>query len=69
MLLRLVEQKRLNSKSTYPYVLLRVDKADMAGTVEAMKEYLRSCCGVKKVLLAYIIRKMVIVKMYYNYLQ
>ena len=38
-----------------------VNKADMAGTMESIKEYLRSYCDVMRVILAYVIRKTITV--------
>ena len=45
----LAGQKRLEDKYKDPDVLPRVNKADMAGMMEAIKEYLRSCHGVMRV--------------------
>ena len=47
-----------------PDVLLKVNKADLAGMIESIKEYLRSQCGVVRVPLAFIIRKTITVQIY-----
>ena len=39
----LARQKRLKDKYEDIDVLLKVNKADMAETMESIKEYLRSC--------------------------
>ena len=57
----LADQKRLKDKYKDPNMLPKVIKVDMAGTMEAMEEYLRSCHGVVRAPLAYIIRKTIIV--------
>ena len=48
-------------------MLLKVNKADMVGMMEAIKEYLRSCFGVIRAPLVYIIRKITIVQTYCDY--
>ena len=48
-------------------MLPKVNKADMAGMMEAIKQYRRSCHGVIRALLAYIIRKTIIVQTYGDY--
>ena len=45
----------------------KVNKADMAGTMEAIEEYLQSSCGVMKVLLECIIKKTITVQTYDDY--
>ena len=64
----LTGQKRFKDKYKDPNMLLEINKFDMAGTMEAIKEYLRSHDGVVRVPLAYIIRETIIVKIYGNYL-
>ena len=53
----LAGQKRLKDECTDPDVLPKVNKADMMGMMESIKEYLRSCHGVVTSPLAYVIRK------------
>ena len=48
-------------------VLLKINKSDIAGMMEAIKEYLRSCHHVVRAPLAYIERKKIIVKTYNDY--
>ena len=60
-------QKKLEDEYKDSNVLLKINKSDMAGTMEAIKEYLRSCCGVIWAPLAYIIRKTIIVHTYGMY--
>ena len=62
----LVRQKWLKNKYKDPDMMPKVNKADMAGMMESIKEYLRSCCGVKRAL-AYITRKTIIVQIYGDY--
>ena len=57
----LVGQKRLEDEYKDLDVLPKVNKADIAGMMESIKEYLKSCCGVVRAPLAYIIRKTIIV--------
>ena len=45
-------------------MLPKVSKVDMAGIMESIKEYLRSCHGVITVPVAYIIRKTLAVDTY-----
>ena len=54
---QLAGQKRLENENKDPDMLPNVNKADMAGMKESIKEYLRSCCDVIRAPLAYIIRK------------
>ena len=63
----LASQKRLKDKYKGQDVLPKVNKLNMAWTKEAIKEYLRSCYGVVRVPLVFIIRKTIIVKTYENY--
>ena len=48
-------------------MLLKINKADMTGTMEAIKENLRSCNGFVRAPLAYDIREKIIVKTYDDY--
>ena len=63
----LVDHNRLEDDYKVQDVLLKINKADMKGTIEAIKEYLRSCHGVERAPLAYIIRKTIIVQSYGDY--
>ena len=45
-------------------MLPKINKSDIAGTMESIKEYLRSCHGVIRAPLAYIIRKTTTVQTY-----
>ena len=63
----LVGQKKLEAEYKDPDVLTRINKSDMAGMMESIKEYLRSCHGVIKRPLAYIIRKAITVQTYGNH--
>ena len=63
----LVGQKKLKAEYKYPSMLPKIDKSDMAGTMESIKEYLRACCGVVKAPLAYIIRKTITAQTYGDY--
>ena len=55
-------KKRLRNDYRYPDMLPEINTSDMAGTMKAIKEYLKSYCGVVRAPLAYIIRKNVIVQ-------
>ena len=48
-------------------MLPKINKSDMAGTMEAIEEYLRLCCGVVRAPLAYVIRKTIAVQTYGDY--
>ena len=61
-------QKKLKNEYKDPDMLPKVNKSDMAGTMEAIKECLRSHLGVIKAPLAYVIRKNIKVNVYGNYL-
>ena len=63
----LAGQKTLKDKYKDPNVLPKVSKSDMAGTIEAIKEYLRLCCGVVRAPLAYVIKKNIQVQTYSEY--
>ena len=56
----LAGQKRLKDEYKHPEVFLRINKSDVAGKLETIEEYLRSCHGVMRVPPAYIIRKNII---------
>ena len=58
----LAGQKKLEDEYKDPYVLPKINKSDMAGMMESIKEHLRSHCGVIKTPLVYIIRKTIIVQ-------
>ena len=45
----LADQKRLKDDYKDPDVLPKINKSDIAGTIEAIKEYLRLYCGVMRV--------------------
>ena len=62
-------QKRCEDDYRDPGVLSKINKSDMAGTEEAIKKYLRSCFGVIRAPLAYIMRKNVIVETCSDYLK
>ena len=53
----LSREKRLKDKYKDPDVLHKDNKADMAGMMEFIEEYLRSCDGVVRASLAFVIRK------------
>ena len=58
----LVGQEKLKDEYEEFNVLWKINKSDMAGMIESIKEYLRACCGIFKAPLAYIIRKTIIVQ-------
>ena len=58
----LAGQKRLKDEYKDPTMLTKVEKADMAGMMEAIKEYLRSCHGVIRAPLTYLIGNAIIVQ-------
>ena len=60
----LAGQKRLKDEYKDPYMLPKINKADMAGMMESIKHYFRSYCGVMRVPLAYVIRKTISVQIY-----
>ena len=60
----LAGQKRLEDEYKDPDVLPRINEYSMAGTIEAIEEYLRSCFGVTRAPLAYVIRRNVIIETY-----
>ena len=60
-------QKKLMDEYKDPDMLPKIIKSDMARMMEAIKEYLRSCHGVIRTPLAYIIRKTIIVETYGDY--
>ena len=63
----LAGQKKLKDKYNDPDMLPKINTSDMAGTMGAIKEYLRSCHGVVRATLAYIIRKTILVQTYGDY--
>ena len=63
----LAGQKRVDINKKAPYVLPKVNKADMAGIIETIKEYCRSHHGVIRGPLAYVIRKIIIVQTFGDY--
>ena len=63
----LAGEKKLEEKYKDPDVLPKINKSDMAWTMEAIEEYLRSRQGVIKAPLAYIIRKTILVQTYGEY--
>ena len=63
----LAGHKRLGDDYKDPDILPMVNKSDMIGTMEAIVEYLRSCCGVVRAPLSNISKKTIIVQTYDNY--
>ena len=63
----LTGQKKLEEEHKDPDVLPKINKSDMAGTMESINEYLRSHCGVVKAPLAYVIKKSITVQTYCEY--
>ena len=63
----LAGQKKFKDEYKDPDVLLKINKSAMAGMVESIEEYLRSCHCVIWVPLAYIIRKSITVQTYGEY--
>ena len=63
----LAGQKRLKNEYKDSDILPKVNKADMAGTMEAIKEYLRSHHAVIRAHSAYITMKTEIVQTYGDY--
>ena len=62
-----VGQTKLNNEYKDPDVLSKINKSDLAGTMESIKEYLSSCLGVIQAPLSFAIRKTIIVQTYGNY--
>ena len=60
----LERQNRLKYEYEDLDVLLWVNKSDLAGMTEFIKEYHRSCCGFIKKPLVYFIRKTIIAQIY-----
>ena len=56
--------KRGSKMSTRTQIFYQVNKANMAGKMEFIEEYLRSCCDVVRAPLAYVIRKAITVQTY-----
>ena len=63
----MTSQKKLKDEYKDPDMLPKIDKSDMAGTMEAIKEYLKSCRGVVSAPLAYVIWKTIKVQTYGDY--
>ena len=63
----LAEQKKLNNEYKDPDVLPKINKSYMTGTMKAIEEYLRSHQDVIRALMAYIIRKTILVQSYGDY--
>ena len=57
----------LKDKYKDPNILPKVNMADVTGAMNAIKEYLRSCCGVTLVPLAYFIMKTIMIHAYGDY--
>ena len=60
-------QKKFEEEYKDPNVLPKINKSDMAGTIEAIKEYLRLHHQVDWAPLAYVIRKTITVQTYGDY--
>ena len=63
----MMKQKKLKDECKDPNMLPKINKSDMAGMMEAIKEYLRSRHGVTRAPLAYVIRKTITVQIYGDY--
>ena len=63
----LAGKKKLEDKHRDLNVLPKINKSDMAGMMEAIKEHLRFHCSVVSALLAYNIRKTIKVQNYGDY--
>ena len=63
----LAVQKKLKDEYKDPDVLPKINKSDIVGMMETIKEYLRSCHGVVRVLLAHVIKKTILVLTYGDY--
>ena len=50
-------QKKLKDEYNDPNMLLMINKSDVIGTMEALKEYLRLCHNVIQATLAYVIHE------------
>ena len=57
-------QKKLKDEYKDPNMLPKIIKSNMAGTIEAIKEYLRPRHGIIRASLAYIIRKTITLQTY-----
>ena len=60
----MASQKKLKDKYKDPGVLEKINKSDMAGTMETIKGYLKSCHGVIRSPLANVMRKTKTAKVY-----
>ena len=63
----LAGQKRLEDEFKEPNILPKFNKTDMVGTMETIKDYLRSHHGVMRAPLANVIRKTIVVQTYGDY--
>ena len=63
----LVGQKKLKDENKDHDMLPKINESDMAGMMEAYKEYLRSYQAVMRAPLAYITRKTILVQIYGDY--
>ena len=57
-------QKRHEDDCKDPDMLPKINKSDMAGTMESKKEYLRLCHGVIRMPHACVLRKAIVVQTY-----
>ena len=64
----LAGQKKIEDEYKDPNMLPKINKSYMAGTMESIQEYLRSCHGVARAPLAYVIRKTITVQTLGDYL-
>ena len=60
-------QKKCRDYYKDPIMLPKINKSNMTGMMEVIKEYLRSCQGVIRAPLVYIIRNTIIVQTYDDY--
>ena len=63
----LAGQKRLKDEYKDLDMLPKVKMVDVAGMIESSEEYLRSCHGIIRALLPYVIRKIITVQTYGDY--
>ena len=61
MIKELAGQKKLKDEFKDPSIFPEVNETGMAGSMEAIKQYLRLCHGAKKALLVNIVKKKVVV--------
>ena len=62
---KLASQNELEVKYNDPKMLPKVNKANMTGIMEDIKEYLRSCHSVKRAHLVCVMRKTIVVEMWH----